>query len=125
MELCNIFSYSRFLFKHFFATVFGRVYNAKEMVNLQSLLALIVVTLTKNYNIIERVYFICRLFLLFISTFSFLLSLYTVSWRYKRDYLHPIMETSFYIRYDPDPPPPTTTQSTICSYAPGLIVRLI
>ena len=30
------------------------MYNAKEMVNLQSLLALIVVTLTKNYNVIEK-----------------------------------------------------------------------
>ena len=33
---------------------------------------------------IERVYFIYCLFILFISTLSFLLFLYTVSWRYKR-----------------------------------------
>ena len=40
--------------------------------------------LTKYY-IIERLYFLYRLFILFISIFLFLLLLYTVSWRYKRD----------------------------------------
>ena len=49
------------------------------MVYLQGLLVLIVDTLTKYYNIIERVYFIRSLFILFISTFSFFLFLYTVS----------------------------------------------
>ena len=55
--------------------------------------------LTKYYYIIERVYFIYRLFILFISTFSFLLFLYTVSWRYKRDYLHASIDILFYIMF--------------------------
>ena len=55
--------------------------------------------LTKYYYIIERVYFICRLFILFVSTFSFLLLFYAVSWRYKRDYLHSSMDISFYIMF--------------------------
>ena len=50
------------------------MHNAKEMLNLQGLLVLIVRALTKYYDIIERVYFI-----LLISTFLFLLFLYTVS----------------------------------------------
>ena len=44
--------------------------------------------LTKYYYIIERVCSIYRLLILFISTFSFLLLLYSVSWRYRRDYLY-------------------------------------
>ena len=55
--------------------------------------------LTKYYYIIERACFIYRLFILFISTFSFLLFFYTVSWRYKRDYLHSSMDISFYIMF--------------------------
>ena len=96
--------------------------------------------LTKYYYIIERVYFIYNLFMLFICTFSFLLFLYTVSWRYKRDYVHVsrdilfklctilliwwrnirLFYTSFLPTiqkrswFEPAPPP----QSTICSYAP-------
>ena len=43
--------------------------------------------LTKYYCIVERVSFIYRLFILFISSFSFLLFLYTVPWRlYVRTY---------------------------------------
>ena len=81
---------------------------------------------------------------LLISTYSFLLFLYTVSQRYKRDYLHASTDILFYIKFynintmkkqiiipcyntkrpltkhkGPDlslPPPPP--QSTICSYAP-------
>ena len=53
--------------------------------------------LTKYYYIIERVYFIYRLFILFITTFSFLLFLYTVLWKYKRDYLHASTYILFYI----------------------------
>ena len=49
------------------------------MLNLQGLLVLIVRALTKYYDIIERVYFI-----LFISTFLFLLFLCTVSWCMKK-----------------------------------------
>ena len=56
------------------------MHKEKEIVNLQGLLVLIVgyvdmiiYPLTKYYYIIERVYFIYRLFILFISTFSFLL----------------------------------------------------
>ena len=53
--------------------------------------------LTKYYYIIERVYFIYRLFILFICILSFLMFLYTVLWRYKRDYLHTGIEFLFYI----------------------------
>ena len=55
--------------------------------------------LTKYYYIIERVYFIYRLFILLISTLSFLLFLYTVSRRYKRDYLHASIDILFYIMF--------------------------
>ena len=54
-------------------------------------------TLPKYYYSIERVYFNCRLLILFISTFSFLLFLYTVSWKYKWDYLHASIDILFYI----------------------------
>ena len=37
----------------------------------------------KYYYIIEKVYFIYRLFTLFLSIFSFLQFLYLVSWKYK------------------------------------------
>ena len=53
--------------------------------------------MAKYYYVIERVYFIYRLLLVFIITFSFLLFLYTVSWRYKRDYLHVSIDILFYI----------------------------
>ena len=48
---------------------------------------------TKYYYTIEKVYFIYRLFLLFISTLSFLLFLY------KRDYLHASINILFYIMF--------------------------
>ena len=57
--------------------------------------------LTKYYYIIERVYFIHNLFILFISTFSFLVFLQTVSCSilsgilYKRDYLHARVDILF------------------------------
>ena len=84
-----------------------------------------------------------RLFTFFISTFSFLLLLYKVSWMYERDYFNPSVDISFYImlyiintmkinirqfytpfvlnmqksfRFEPAPP----TQSTICSYTPAI-----
>ena len=38
-------------------------------------------------------------FLLFISTFSFLLFLYTVSWRHKRDYPNASVDILFYIMF--------------------------
>ena len=84
-----------------------------------------------------------RLFTFFISTFSFLLLLYKVSWMYKRDYFNPSVDISFYImlyiintmkinirqfytpfvlnmqksfRFEPAAP----TQSTICSYTPAI-----
>ena len=69
------------------------------MVNLQGLLILIVSTLTKYYNIIKRVYFKYRCFVKLISTFLFLLFSYTVSWRCKRDFLHPSMDKSFYVMF--------------------------
>ena len=55
--------------------------------------------LRKCYYIIESVYFIYRLFILFISTLSSLLFLYTVSWRYKRDYLHANIDILLYIMF--------------------------
>ena len=55
--------------------------------------------LRKYYYIIESVYFIYRLFILFISTLSSLLFLYTVSWRYKRDYLHTNIDILLYIMF--------------------------
>ena len=86
-------------------------------------------------------YIFYRLFIFFISTFSFLLLLYKVSWMCKRDYFNPSVDISFYImlyiintmkinirqfytpfvlkmqksfRFEPARP----TQSTICSYTP-------
>ena len=73
------------------------------------------------------------------STFSFLLFLYTVSWRYKRDYLHASIGISFYrmfyvtntmkkqtivpclyMQYKKGPP-----QTTICSYTTDVVFILI
>ena len=71
------------------------MYNSKEIVDLEgffiwsvSYVDMTTYPATKYYFIIERLYVIYRLLVLIISTFSFLLFLYTVSWRYKRDYLH-------------------------------------
>ena len=117
---------------------------AQEVINLQGLCVLIVgyldmstYPLTKYCYIIKRIYFIYRLFILFISTFSFLLLFYAVSWRYKRDYLHSSMDISFYIMFyiinmmklnikqliDNTKKVPIRTwpsQSTICSYTLGI-----
>ena len=91
--------------------------------------------MAKYYYVIERVYFIYRLLLVFIITFSFLLFLYTVSWRYNRDYLHASIDILFYImfyiinmikKYFFMPPSyiqykkvPIWTLPIIFSYAPG------
>ena len=79
--------------------------NLKEIVNIQVLFVLTLgyvdmatYPLTKYYYITERVYFIYTLFILLISTLSSLLFLYTVSWRYKKDYLHASIDILFYIR---------------------------
>ena len=76
-------------------TTFCTSFNSKEIVNIQGLFVLTVgyidmtaPPLTKYYYIIERAYFIYNLFILFISTLSFLMFLYTLSWKYNRDYLH-------------------------------------
>ena len=57
--------------------------------------------LTKYCDISERKYFDCKLLILFISTFSFLLFLYSIWWRYKRDYflasIDILFEIMFYI----------------------------
>ena len=81
------------------------MHNSKELVNLQGLFVLTVgyidiktYPLTKYYNIIKRVYFIYRLFIVFTSTFSLLLFLYTVSWRQNRDYLHTSID-NFVLNY--------------------------
>ena len=62
----------------FCTSICERVHNSKEFVNMQDLFVLAVgyvdmttYPLTKYYYIIERVYFIYRLFILFISIFSF------------------------------------------------------
>ena len=66
----------------------------KEIVNIQGFFVLNIgyVDMTtyapiKYYYTNERVCFIYRLFALFISTMSFLLLLYTASWKYKSNYL--------------------------------------
>ena len=71
------------------------MHNLKEIVNLQNLFVLAgrYLDMTTNplkeyYCTIERVYFIYKLFILFISTFSFLLFLCGVSWREKGDELY-------------------------------------
>ena len=47
----------------------------------------------------EYIYFIYRLFILFSSTFSFLLFLQSVSWMYKRDYLYASINILFYVMF--------------------------
>ena len=71
-------------------SIWKKVHNLKEIVNMQGLFVLTVGYIdmttyppTKYYYIIERVYFIYRLLVLFINTLSFLLLLYTTSWKYK------------------------------------------
>ena len=79
VELYNILSYSRFFFLTTFYTNFRkRVHNLKETVNIQGFDRWLrrydhISTNTKYYHIIERVYFIYRLLILFISTLSLLL----------------------------------------------------
>ena len=70
----------------FLANVWKKVHNSKEVMNLPGLLVLTVgyidiktFALSKYYYITEREYFIFRLFILFVSTFSFLFFLYLVS----------------------------------------------
>ena len=84
------------------------MHNLKEIVNLQDLFVstvsyvdLTTYPLAKYYYIAEGVSF-TRLFILFIGTFSFLLFLCTVSWRYKRDYLrrHFILCYVLYYQHD-------------------------
>ena len=53
----------------------------------------------KYYYIVEMVYFIYRLFISFISTFSLFLFLYSVSWKYKRDYIHASIDILFEIMF--------------------------
>ena len=83
-----------------------RVYNSKEIVDLEfffilsfSYVDMTTYPATKYYFIIERLYVIYRLLVLIISTFSFLLFLYTISWRYKTDYLHGSIDILFYIMF--------------------------
>ena len=90
----------------FWTSFWKKVHNSKEIVNMQGLFVLTVgyvdmttYLVTKYYYIIERVYFIYRLFILFISTLSFLLFLYIASWRYKRNYFHASIDTLLYIMF--------------------------
>ena len=81
------------------------MHDSKEIVNLQDLFVLILGYVRRYQNIyppakycyiIERVYFIYGLLrVLFISKLSFLLFLYTVSWRNMRDYLHASIDILF------------------------------
>ena len=90
----------------FCTSFWKRVHNSKEIVNIQDLFVLTVgyadmttYPLAKYYYVIEGVYFIYTLFKSFISTLSFLLFLHIVSWRYKRDYLHPSIDVLCYIMF--------------------------
>ena len=90
----------------FCTSFWKRAHNSKEIVNIQGLFVLIIgyvvmktYTLTKYYYIIARVYFIYRLLILFITTFSFLMFLYTLSCRQKRDYLHASSYRYFVLYY--------------------------
>ena len=81
-----------------------RVHNLKGIVNIQGLFLLTVgyidmttILQTKYYYIIDRAYFIYRLFVFFISILSSLLLFYAASWRHKRDYLHASLGILFYI----------------------------
>ena len=67
-------------FNNFLHQFWKRKHNSKEIVNMQGLFVL---TITIGY--------------LFISTFSSLLFLYAVSWRYKRDYLYASIDILFSI----------------------------
>ena len=85
----------------FCTSYWKKVHISNEIINLQGVCVLTVgyvdiktYLLTKYYYIIERVYFICNLFI-FISTFSFLLFLCTVSWRYKRGCAHASIDILF------------------------------
>ena len=79
------------------------MHNSKEIVNLRGLLVLTVgyvgmktYPLARYYCVIKRSYFIYKpLIFLFISTFSFFLFSYAVSWRHKRDYLHVSIDILF------------------------------
>ena len=102
-----IYFHIRDSFSTTFCTSFWKkVHKSKAIVNIEVLFILTVGNVdmttylqTKYYYIIERVYFIYRLFVLFISTLSFLLLLYTASWRYKRDYLHASINILFCIMF--------------------------
>ena len=102
-----IVQWNYIVYFHIFRTSFWkRVHNSKEIINTQGLFILTVANvdmttypLTKYYYIIEKVYFIYRLFVLFIRTFQFLLLLYTVSWRYKRDYFHISIDILFHLMF--------------------------
>ena len=109
------FIFAALILTTFSTSFWKRVHNSKEIVNIQGLFVATVgyvdmttYPLTKyyhrdispwNYYTIESVYFIYRLFILFISTLSLLLILYTVSWRYKRDYLHTGIDVLFYVMF--------------------------
>ena len=82
------------------------MHNSNEIVNIQDLFVLNVgyvdkttYPLTKYYYIIERACLIYRLFIIFITTFSFLLFLYAVSWRAKIDYPHASINLLFDIMF--------------------------
>ena len=76
-----IYFHIRSSFLTTFSTSFWKkVDNSKEIVNIRSLLVLII-------------------YYLFISTFLFLLVLYRVPWRYKRDHLHVSIDILLYIMF--------------------------
>ena len=103
VELHNILSYLRSFFSNFLhqllekSAYFKRNYESAWFVCFDGWLRRYenIYPLTKYYFIIERVYFTYSLFILLISTFSFLLFLYTVSWRCKRNYLYASIDILF------------------------------
>ena len=99
-----------------------RVHNSKEIVNLQSLLVLsfgyVDIKTYKYYYIIERVLFIYRFFISFISTFSFLLFLYTVSFFTKSGHFFSIFKIG------QGRPPPTSPPLVARLYSVPLVLSL-
>ena len=95
----TIFSYSRFLFKQLFAPVFGKECIMRKKFKFTRFGYFDRWYTNKVWQHTERVYFIHGFFIFFISTFSFLLFLYAVSLRYKKNYLHPSMDKSIYIMF--------------------------
>ena len=95
MELCNTLSYSRF----FFQQISPPVVKIQDLLFFNRWLRRYHHTSTNKVLLYYWKSIFYRLFILFINTLSFLLFLYTVSWRYKRDYIHASIDILFYIMF--------------------------